>query len=260
MSNFFRKAFVTIKRDYLIESSYKLYFALDILYSLFPVFTFYFVGKLVGKNYFTFAVIGIALTQYFNSALKSLSSSIRDAQMAGSLEALMSTRTDMMTIMLTAPLYTYLIKLVNFGVILAFSAIFLHVDYSHVNIFSAFVVMLLSIAVFSGLGILAGAFILIFKRGNPLEPVFVLMVTMLSGAYFPVNVLPKTLRWLADINPVRYAVDAARNAIISGHSIFMLQKELLILIASSLVLIPVGLFIFTRAIRKVKRDGSLMVY
>ena len=83
-----------LKRDFLIESSYKLSFLLQIASSILPVFTFYFVGKLVANNdashfessggsYFPFVLVGIALTQYFMSALRIFATSVRRAQRRG---------------------------------------------------------------------------------------------------------------------------------------------------------------------------------
>lgn len=260
MSALLRKAAAMIRRDFTIESSYKMSFFLDILYSLMPVFTFYFLGKLIGKNYFPSTVIGIALAGYFQAALRSFGASIRDAQMAGSFEVLLSTRTNMRTIILLSPLYNFLFKLIHIVIIISFSGIFLHVDYSHANILSALCMLFVSILAFSSVGILSAACVVIFKRGNPLEMAFGLFITLVSGAYFPVDVLPASMKWIAVINPVKYAIDGARLALLEGYSIPMLLKEIAILCSMVAVLLPLGLFLFSQAIKKVKYDGTLVVY
>lgn len=260
MISILRKAIAMIRRDFTIESSYKLAFALDTLYALIPVFTYYFIGKLIGKDYFPSAVIGIALTQYFTAALKSFGASIRDAQMAGSFEVLLSTRTDMNVIILLSPLYTFLFKLFHVFIIIIFSGLFLHVNFSQINILSTVVMLILSIIAFSSIGIMAGACVVIFKRGNPLEMAFGFFITLVSGAYFPISVLPAKMQLIAAVNPVRFAIDGTRLAMLQGYSLPMLQKEIITLTIMCVILFPLGVFIFSQAIKKVKYDGSLMVY
>ena len=77
------KAVTFIRHDFLVESSYKLAFILELLDSIFPVLTFFFLAKLMGSGtagrldayggaYFPFAVVGVAFSRYFTHALEAM--------------------------------------------------------------------------------------------------------------------------------------------------------------------------------------------
>src|SRR5580700_10620530 len=95
-----RKASAFIRRDFQIEASYKMNFAITFLDSMVVLIFFYFLSKLVsegdgrnltryGGNYLAYVVIGLAFARYFQVTLKMFSDSIREAQQSGCLEAMM---------------------------------------------------------------------------------------------------------------------------------------------------------------------------
>ena len=69
----------------------------------------------------------------------------------------------------------------------------------------------------------------------------------LSGALFPVSVLPLWLKWAFYLNPLTYGVDALRTVIMSGwQPLLPLQYDVLIICAFDLVAIAVGTYTFSR--------------
>lgn len=266
-----QKAIAFVRRDYIIESSYKFAFVFELLTSVFPVLSFYFIAKLIGGDgakslsryggkYFPFAMIGVAVTQYFMLALRTFSITIRRSQMAGCLEAMLSTPTRPETVVVFSSLYSFLMKLLHVVLVLAVGGLLLGVDYGNSDFASAAVILLLTVLTFSSLGIFSAAVIVVLKKGDPIEWVFGSLSSLLGGALFPVTVMPEWMQTISAVLPITYSLDAMRLAILKGHSIFMLWKQIAILGGMSLVLLPVSVWCFSRAVEKGRRDGSLMHY
>ncbi len=118
-------------------------------------------------------------------------------------------------------------------------------------------VLLASILAFSGLGILSAGHLLLFKRGNPAKW-FILGVSSLTGGMlFPVSILPDWLQFLARINPVTYALDALRQALLSGAGIFQILRPLAALLLFAAILLPLSMAAFAWALRRTKLTGTL---
>jgi ABC-2 type transport system permease protein len=265
------KILAFIKRDFTIESSYKFAFLFELLTSVFPVLSFYFIGKLVdstnntsltkyGGQYFPFAMVGVAFTQYFMLALRTFAGAIRRSQLAGCLEAMLSTQTQAETIIVLSSLYGFLMKTVHVAMIFAVGGLILDVDYGNANILGTIATLVLTILTFSALGIFSAAIITVLKKGDPIEWIFGSLCSLLGGALFPITIMPNWMQKIAAILPITYSLDSMRLAVLKGHSIPMLWKQLSILGGMSIVLLPLSVWFFSRAVNKGRRDGTLMLY
>jgi ABC-2 type transport system permease protein len=74
---------------------------------------------------------------------------------------------------------------------------------------------------------------------------------------FPVSILPPWLQMVARLNPVTYAMDAMRGALLDGASILALAHPLLLLLAFAVVLLPSSVLVFSWALRRTKITGTL---
>lgn len=114
--------------------------------------------------------------------------------------------------------------------------------------------------VFIGLGIISAALLIIFKRGNPLRDIIFFSSAFFGGVYFPIEVLPKLLQKVSYILPVTHALKAIRGVLINNHSINFIYKEMVILTIFAIIIFPLSLYIFKKAFRQAKIDGSLTHY
>ena len=260
-----------IKRDYLIESSYKLSFLLQVATSVLPVFTFYFIGKLVatgdgsyfeasGGSYFPFVLVGIALTQYFMSALRIFATSVRRAQTSGVLEAILSTQTGPQEVILYSSAYSFLASTLHVAVVFTVGGLFLGADYSRADPLSVLLTLVLTMAAFSALGLISASAIVILKKGDPIELLLGSTSSLLGGAFFPLAVMPDWLQAVAKALPITYALEAMRAAIFAGRSVVELWQPLLVLATMAVVLLPFSLWLFSWAVEKGRRDGNLIQY
>lgn len=265
------KAAEFFKRDFRIESSYKAAFVFESLTTLLPVLTFYFIAKLVGGGaaeslspyggqYFPFAVIGLAFMQYFTIALTNFAATIRRSQMAGCLEAMLSTRTTAGTVIMLSSVYSFVVKLFHLVLVLAISSLLLGVDFSSCNFVSMTLILVLTIASLSGFGIFSAAFIVVMKKGDPIEWFIGSLSSMLGGALFPVSLMPGWLQQIAAFLPTTYALESLRLAMLKGASVVVLWREILILAIMAGIFLPASVWIFSKAVEKGRRDGTLMHY
>jgi ABC-2 type transport system permease protein len=271
MTLLIHKALAFIRRDFQIESSYKMSFVMNIVDSMMVLIFFYFLDQLVsrgdsrflaryGGNFLSFAVVGLAFARYFQLTLRMFSESIRTAQLSGCLEAMLSSQTDALTIVLMSSLYGLLSGAVQPLLILIAGGLIMGVDLSHMNVLATILVLGFSVLTFVAFGVLSAATILWLKKGDPLAWVLGGMGTMLGGAYFPVDVLPGWLRQISFLIPITYSLDALRLTILQGYPVEKVAHPLLVLALMAAILLPGSLAIFAAMVRKGRVEGTLMQY
>jgi ABC-2 type transport system permease protein len=267
----YTKARSFIRKDYIIGSSYKLNFILTFLNSTFPVISLFFVSKLFeasatsslekyGSNYFTFALMGISFTRFFQLAVDTFSGSIKRAQSAGCLEAILSSQTDAKTVVLFSSFYSFLTAGIQLIFMLFIGTLFFNFSFANTNIIAALLSFLISLLAFISIGIFSAAGTVIFKQGEPVGWFFGAVSALLSGSIFPVGVMPVWLQYISKLLPTTYALDALRLSVLQNFSIEMLGSQLIILAAMALILFPLSLKTFEWAVERGKRDGTLMQY
>ena len=179
--------------------------------------------------------------------------------MSGCLEAMLSSQTNSLTIVLLSSLYGRVLGAVQPLLIFVAAAVFMGVDFSHANVLSTVLILGFSIVIFVALGSSA-ATILWLKKGDPLAWVLGVMGTVLSGAYFPVDLLPVWLQKVSFLIPITYSLDALRLTILKGYSVAMISGQTLILGLMAAVLLPLSLGIFAAMVRKGRIEGTLAQY
>ncbi len=261
-----RKWAAFVRRDLRAASSYKLSFAYTLLSVFFSTASFYFIAKLVpssaplrsyGGDYYSFAVVGLAFSGLLNIFQEGLPSVIREAQVSGTLEALLVTRTPVSTILVGSSLYAFLFSaartLVYF--LLAAGAFGMRLGRVHADAFVP--VLLLTALCYLSLGILSASFILVYKMGNPINWVFGSVSGLLGGALFPVSILPPSVRWISRVLPVTYTLEGMRRSLLASARLHDVLPQVAALGAFGLALLPVSLLVFRAALRKAKKDGTL---
>jgi ABC-2 type transport system permease protein len=115
----------------------------------------------------------------------------------------------------------------------------------------------LGVAAYLGLGILSASFVIIFKRGDPVAWAVDALTFLVSGIFYPVEVLPKVLHPLAALVPATHALRALRAALVAGAGLDEIAGELAALLAFAVVLLPLSALVLRLALRKAAKDGSL---
>jgi ABC-2 type transport system permease protein len=235
------------------------------------IFTFYFISRLFGRNasaylaeygsdYFSFVLVGIAFSQYLSISLNNVAQTIRQEQMMGTLEALLATPTRISTIVIGSSIWDLVFTSFTVVIYLVLGVIFFNADLSHMNLLSAFVVLMLTVISFSSIGILSAAFVMMLKKGDPITWLISSVFGLLGGVYYPIKILPGYLQGISRLLPITYSLHGLRMAVLRGYGIGMIVPDLSALVLYCVLLLPLSIFLFKLAINKAKIDGSLVHY
>jgi ABC-2 type transport system permease protein len=154
-----------------------------------------------------------------------------------------------------AMVYGLIHTAVIFVVLLLF---FPELDLSHANPGTAATFMALGSFSFVGVGIMAAILPLLYvERGAQMTFVVQSALLLVSGVYYPIDVLPGWMQVLAHLSPATYVLDGVRAGILDGRSVAELWYDVWPLIVLGTVLIPLSLWAFGRAEHYAKRTGKL---
>ncbi len=265
------KLFAILKKDFLNESSYKTAFLSNFLGVAANLLIFYFIDKLFGNkisphlqqygtSFFPYVMLNMGFFHYIGIGASSFTTRIRQEQMQGTLESLFLTPTKTLTLLLGMSLWNFLHATLTLLIYIGLGLWLFQINLSQTNILSAMTIMFLTVISFSSIGIISASFILVIKKGNPVEWLFNSVEAILGGVYFPIAVMPITLQLLAKCLPITYAVRAIQLSVYQGYSLELLRKEVSALAVFCLILTPVSLWCFQKALHHVRRQGSLSHY
>lgn len=265
------KAFSFIKRDFIQEVSYRFAFFLQIFGIFFSILTFYYLAQMLGTaavpylepyggDYFSFVLIGIAFSNYLMTGLSSFAGSIRNEQMMGTLEAMLVTPTKTSSIITFSSLWSFIFASFRVLIYLLMGVLVFNVEMNDANFIGAIVVIFLTILCFSSLGIISASFIMVFKRGDPINWVFNMASGLLGGVLYPIAVLPEWLQNLSYLLPITYSLRAMRLALLQGMPMEAFATDIIALMIFSAVMLPIGMVIFRYAVKRAKQDGTLTQY
>lgn len=260
-----------VRRDLLVLFSYRLAFLSDIANLAFQSVTFYFVGLMIDPvsmpeysgeraSYMAFIGIGIALGAFMQIGLGRVVSAIRSEQLLGTLESLFMTPTRPLTIQVGLVVYDLIYVPVRTAVFLAIIMGAFGVRFDLGAVAPALVVLLVFIPLIWGLGMLGAGAVLTFRRGGGIVGFVGAAVSVASGAYFPLDLLPPTAARLLEASPIAVAFDASRRTLIGGAGWAEIAGDLLYLGTTALVLLAAGLWAVRAAIRRERRMGTLSQY
>jgi len=255
------------RRDFLIQRSYRLAFALDLLFGVIDVGVYYFISRTFSSaptaalggapDYFGFALVGIALTVVIQAATTGLAFRIREEQLTGTLEAMVMQplSTAELALGLCGLPFLFATARVVFYLVVATTLFGLHfpdADWTGL----ALLLVVTGLAM-SAIGIASGAIVLVVKRGNSLAGLILFGMSVVGGAFFPVSVLPSWLEAIGKAVPTRFAYDGLRAALYRGSG---WTDDLLVLVLFSAIGVPAAVWLFDRGIEMTRRVGSLAQY
>ncbi|MBP7693381.1 MAG: ABC transporter permease [Anaerolineales bacterium] len=259
------RLFALTRRGFLQAASYRLSFFGNYLGAAL-VLVFYrvladFLGRAQpGEDYFTFLLIGGVLARFFSLSLKQFARELEHELAAGTLEPLLVTATPPALALLGPALWTLVEGLLIAAAQLAAGALFLGADFSRADWPAALGLGALTFTALAGWGLLSAAFVLVFKRSDPLSWLADVTLYMFAGVYFPISALPELLRPLAYLLPLSHGLEGLRLALLHGQSFAALGRYALILAGFSVALGPLGVWAIHAALRQVRRTGSLGHY
>jgi len=262
------RLWVFLKRGMLTMLSYKMAFVLGLVNMFLGVASFYFMAKLVGSSdmleqyggdYLSFLIVGVVFQSFTGMALNTFNSSIRGEQNMGTLEYLLMSKTRLGSVLFYSSAWSFLSTAFSAVIMLALSSVVFGVKMD-ANVPVLLLVTLLTVVGMAGLGMMSAGIIMVTKQGDPVTWIVGAASGLLSGIYFPPDLLPPWLRAISLALPTTHALAALRQALLTGATFTAMQRPLLILAAFCVVTVPLGLLTFRWGFNKSRKDGTLAFY
>lgn len=257
------------RRDRRIETSYRAGLILRVASAVVTVGVFFFLSRTfdaaapsltaVGGSYFGFVLLGIVAQEFLGASVGNFGGAIRESQTTGTLELMLLGPSRLVTLLTSSTLWLHASAGLGALAYLVLGVL-LGVDLSGMDVPAALVGLLVMIVGFTGMGFLAGATVLVVKRGNPVGWALRGASVVLGGTFYPVEVLPPFMQVLGTLLPITHGLTVMRGAMLEGLGIMDLAGSLAALVIVSAFWLAVGLVAFEAAIRHGRTDGSLAQY
>ena len=260
-----------VRRDLLVLFSYRLAFLSDVANLAFQSITFYFVGRMIDPaampefsgqraSYMAFIGIGIALGAFMQIGLGRVVSAIRNEQLLGTLESLFMTPTRTLTIQVGLVVYDLIYVPIRTAVFLIIVTAVFGVSFVSAGLLPALAILLAFIPLVWGLGMIGAAAVLTFRRGGGIVGFIGAGVSVASGAYFPLDLLPAPVARVLELSPVAVAFDSMRAALIGGARWAEVLPDVGYLSATAAASLTLGLWSVRAAVQRERRLGTLSQY
>lgn len=266
------KVLAFLRRDLRAWSSYRFSVFLQLAGLMFVLMVFFFISQAVqvreesavleyADGYFDFVVVGLAVAGYVTVSLSGFAGHVRDAQISGTLEALLVTPTSIPTLVVGSTLWDYVGATLRFFALLLLAHGLFGVPLAYGALPAAVLVLALTVAAFSGIGLLSAAFVMVFKRGDPMAQAVAWFSMLLGGVYFPTrSVGDPALEEFAQLLPLTPALAAMRLLLLKGAPFAEVAGSIGRLAIMAAVLLPIGLIAFSLGVRRARTSGSLTHY
>jgi ABC-2 type transport system permease protein len=213
-----------------------------------------------GSDYLGFALLGFILTELQQVAVGSFAQRVRNAQLAGTLEAMLATPARPWQILVAAPIGDFLeaaIRALSY-LLIGWLGFGLHLQLDHAA--PAIAAVALAMGAFVGLGLCAAAAAMLLRKSEPIGWAVSGLSVLVAGVVYPTAVLPGWLRGFGQALPITHALETIRRALLGGAGAAELARPLLVLAGFAACLLPLGLLAFAAALRRTRIDGSLTHY
>jgi ABC-2 type transport system permease protein len=215
-------------------------------------------GKIDVDRTTTILLIGAVIWAYLGIIFEVLTETVAWERWEGTIEytfmAPLARPVHLFGMGLFAILYALVRAVLLFGIV----AFFFDLEMPGADFVAAVVVLGVASVSFVGIGMMTAVLPLISpEKGTQLGFIAQGILLVVSGVYYPVDVLPDAMRWVATISPATYALEGIRETILDGAGVGAVWDELWPLLIIGAVSVPLGLEFFRRGERYAKRHGKL---
>jgi ABC-2 type transport system permease protein len=148
--------------------------------------------------------------------------------------------------------------LLRTAVLFAVVALFFGLTFPDADFAAALVLLAVASVSFVGVGMVTAILPLVSpEKGAQLGFIAQGMLLVVSGVYYPVDVMPGWMQAIATISPATYALHGIRESVLDGAGLGAIWGDLWPLLILGVIAIPAGLAIFRAGERYAKRHGKL---
>ena len=206
----------------------------------------------------TSLLIGAVIWAYLGIIFEFLTETVSWERWEGTIEYTFMSPLRRSAHLLGSAAFAVLYALVRAVLLFAVVALFFDLSMPRADFLTAIVVVLVGSIAFAGIGMMTAVLPLISpEKGAQLGYIAQGVLLVVSGVYYPVEVLPAWMQSIAAVSPATYALTGARDAILDGAGLGSMLSELVALVAIGAIAVPIGLALFAAGERYAKRHGKL---
>jgi ABC-2 type transport system permease protein len=254
-------------RDLLTAVRYQSAFVLTAAGATAELAAFYYLSRAIGPgfrpeglDYFSFLLVGTGFYTFLVLGIHSFLQTVQEAQQTGTLEVLMTTSTPPPILVLLSAMSVFSRNAVQLLLYLGAGLLIFQRALPRPGIAASVLIFFLSLMIAVAIGMMAAALQMAIQKGSVVLWALGSVAWLLTGTLFPVASLPPPLRLVAQLIPITHALDSMRVALLLGASVAALGREIGILSLFCLVLLPLGLMMFSYALRRARQEGTLSRY
>jgi ABC-2 type transport system permease protein len=258
-----RQTWAFFYRDWQLTRRYWSWVVVFAFYALVSAATVALIGVAAKNPSLTLTlIIGTLLWTFLSALFNEIAMSIAFERWEGTLEYTFMAPVSRLVHLMGVSSYALSYSLLRVVVVLAGLALMIHIPFPWARLPGVALVLAVSSAAFVGLGLMAAALpVLSPERGAEATHILQGVLLLVSGVYYPVDVLPVWVQPLAKLSPATYALRASRQLLgLEGArpaTLVGIVPDLVRLVLLGVVLVPLGLWVFGKAEHWAKRNGKL---
>lgn len=255
-----------VQRNYYLTKRYFMWELVWFMYTTASALSIGFIGVGVdqdggtasGARLTTFLLIGAMLWSYLSMLFDILSETVSWERWEGTIEYTFMSPASRATHLIGTSVYAVIYGLIRSVVMFVVISLFFDLEVAGANYPAALVVLAICSISLVGFGMCAAVMPLLSpEKGQQVTMIFGSTLLLISGVYYPVDVLPGWMQALAKVSPVTYALEGVRAALLDGASLGSLWGSIWPLLVMGAICVPLGLWVFRVGERYAKRTGRL---
>jgi ABC-2 type transport system permease protein len=210
------------------------------------------------KRLALFLAIGALVWHYLAVVFQTVSEMISWERWEGTIEYTFMAPVRRGTHMVGTALFSLVYGLLHTAVVLVIVVLVFDLDMGNANYVSATAVLMAGSLSLIGIGIMGAVLPLLYpERGAEMTHVVQAALVLISGVYITASEMPEPLATISIFSPATYVIEGIRSSLIDGEGLRELLPTIGGLIASGIVMIPLGVYVFSMGERYAKRTGRL---
>jgi ABC-2 type transport system permease protein len=255
-----KASYAFVERNFFLTRRYWGWEVAFLVYSVAGALSISLIGADQGSNTLLLSLmVGAIFWNYLSVVFAWIAETIEIERWEGTLEYTFMAPVRRWAQLLGSVVYAMLYGLVHTAVILVALVLFFpDLEVARANPATVVAFMALGSLSIVGIGMIAAILPLLYvERGAQMTFVIQSVLLLISGVYYSIEVLPEWMQVLSRLSPATYVLDGVRKGLIDGVGVAQLGGSLAVLAVMGVVLIPVGLWAFSRAEAYAKRTGKL---
>ena len=254
-----------LERDWRMFMSFRSSIFTQGLSLVFTISLFYFVSRLMrvdrfgnADEYFAFVAVGLVILSVLYSAL-GLAEALRAELVGGTFERLLLSPFGPVLATMSMALFPMIRALLMAAWTLVVSSVLFGLDLQWSTAALALPIGFLCAIAFAGIALVMAALVIAFKRA-PGIGFLVAGIALVSGLYFPTDLLPFWMQWMSEVQPFTPAVNLLRNVLVGLPMEDPVWVYFTKLGVWSVTLLPIAAWLIGRAVEHGHRRGTLLEY